>query len=65
VTKHIEPAPASASMVEFAAFCNELADAVRPIALRYFRSRVSFEQKADRTPVMKLLVPSIGSRCQV
>ena len=51
MTKHIEPAPASASMDEFAAFCNELADAVRPIALHYFRSRVSFEQKADRTPV--------------
>ena len=36
---------------DFSAFCNELADAARPIALRYFRTRMDFEQKEDRSPV--------------
>jgi histidinol phosphatase-like enzyme (inositol monophosphatase family) len=36
---------------EVAAFCNQLADAARPIALAYFRSKLSFERKDDLTPV--------------
>ncbi|HVX78965.1 MAG TPA: inositol monophosphatase family protein [Bradyrhizobium sp.] len=36
---------------ELASFFNELADAARTIALKYFRSNLGFERKSDRTPV--------------
>jgi inositol-phosphate phosphatase / L-galactose 1-phosphate phosphatase / histidinol-phosphatase len=47
----IDLAPGASSAGELVGFSNELADAARPIALRYFRSRVGFEQKEDLSPV--------------
>ena len=47
----VDIATSAASADELAAFCNALADAARPIALRYFRARIGFEQKEDLSPV--------------
>ncbi len=47
----IDIAPGLSRDDDLAAFCNELADAARPIALHYFRRRIGFEQKADLSPV--------------
>jgi inositol-phosphate phosphatase/L-galactose 1-phosphate phosphatase/histidinol-phosphatase len=47
----IDIAPGVSQAEELVSFSNELADAARPIALRYFRSRVGFEQKEDLSPV--------------
>jgi histidinol phosphatase-like enzyme (inositol monophosphatase family) len=44
-------APVLSQDDELAAFCNELADAARPIAMHYFRSRIGFNQKEDLSPV--------------
>jgi histidinol phosphatase-like enzyme (inositol monophosphatase family) len=38
-------------MAELVAFAEKLADAARPIALRYFRNPVEIEYKADASPV--------------
>ena len=43
----IDIAPGSSLAGELVGFSNELADVARPIALRYFRSPVGFEQKED------------------
>ena len=47
----IDIAPGESLAGELVGFSNELADAARPIALRYFRSPVGFEQKEDLSPV--------------
>jgi inositol-phosphate phosphatase / L-galactose 1-phosphate phosphatase / histidinol-phosphatase len=47
----IEEALSVSSTHDLTAFCNELADAARPIALQYFRSSIGFEQKDDLSPV--------------
>jgi len=47
----IDIAPGVSLAGDLVDFSNQLADAARPIALRYFRSRVGFEQKEDLSPV--------------
>ena len=43
--------PGAIPVEELIAFCNMLADAARPIALRHFRQPIGFERKEDLTPV--------------
>lgn len=47
----LAPPSNDASPEELLAFGNALADAARPIALKYFRQPIGFEQKDDLSPV--------------
>lgn len=46
-----DPSPAGLPADDLATFCDALADAARPIALRYFRGAAGYDQKDDLTPV--------------